>query len=130
VQVDPRRVELTGERERELSAGGDVTREALLGEQPIDRCARKRLGGEQHIPVLVARRETVPECPCTLADVLFDDDVGGRTELPCELDGVAPTERQPAARVDPRADGSDVGELGDGGRHGRHDMRTAPALRP
>ena len=65
VQVDPRRVEAAPQRQGQLAARGDVAGQPLLGEQPVDRGARKRLGGEQHVEVAVAggaapRRTSAP----------------------------------------------------------------------
>ena len=108
----------------------ELRREPLLREEPVHRRARKRLGGEQDLPVVVTRGQAVPERAGALADVLLDDDVRRGAELTCELDRVAAAERQMPSWVHTRPGRSDVRELGDRGGHGRHDMRTARRLRP
>ena len=54
VQQDVLGVEAGGERDRQLAGGRDVAAEPLLGEDPRDRRARQRLGGEVHVGVGVA----------------------------------------------------------------------------
>ena len=100
VQVDPRRVEAAAQRERELAAGGDVAGQALLGQHPVDRRAGERLGGEQHVEVVVAGGQRVEERAGAGAQVVLGHDVRRRAELARELDRVAAADLEAAALVD------------------------------
>ena len=103
-----RGVEAGAEREGQLPTGGDVAGESLVGEHAVDRGARERLGGEQDVEVAVARGERVDEGAGPRAQVVLDHDVGRRPVVAGELEGVAATQLQVAALVDPASEGVDV----------------------
>ena len=103
VQVGPRRVKAATQRQRQLSAGGDVACQALLREHSVDGGARERLGGEQDVEVGVAAGDRVDEGARPCAQVVLDDHVGGGAEPLGELDRVTATEFEVARGVDARA---------------------------
>ena len=93
--------EAGGEREVELSPGGDVAPEALLrkelqqgggavGLRGVDDC-------ETVVPAGAAGGE---EGAGAGAEVLLGEDVGGGAEFACELQGVAATDLQDPALVE------------------------------
>ena len=110
VQVGPPRVKARAQRERELSAGGNVARQSLVGERSVDGGARERLGGEQHVEVAVASGDRVDERARPRAQVILDDDVRRGPELPRQLDGVTAAELEPPALVDARPEREQMGE--------------------
>ncbi len=110
VEVDPRGVEAALERKEKLTARGDITREALIGEQPVHRRARKRFRREQHVEVGVAGGRRLHERPRPGADVVLGDDVRRSAELARELDCVAASDLEPSALVDSRPERIDVRE--------------------
>ena len=57
VQEDLLRIKAGLQRDRQLPVAGDVAADALLREDPRDRRARQRLGGEVDLGARVARRE-------------------------------------------------------------------------
>ncbi len=123
VEVDGRRIEAGPESEVKLAPGGHVTPQALLNEHPIDGRAWERLGAKQNRPVAVARGERVRERPSPGPQVVLGHDVGGRAELPNQLDGVAAADLQAPPLIDAGAERIDVRELGGGKAHaGDHAM--------
>jgi hypothetical protein len=65
-----------------------------------------------HLEVVAARGVGVDERARPGADVVLDDDIGGRAELARELDGVAAAELEVPGIGDPAAEGVDVAEGG------------------
>ena len=108
VQVDAAGVKAAGQRQRQLTTGGDVTGQALLRQHPVDGRAGERLGGEQHVTVGVARRQPADVGAGTGAQVVLGDDERRRAELVRELDRVAAADLEVAAVVDAAADRIDV----------------------
>ena len=118
VQIRAPRIEAAPQRQRELAPGGDVARESLLGERPVDGRARERLGGEQDVEVAVASGERIDERAGAGAQVVLDHYVDGSPEFPRKLDRVAAAELEPSALVDARAERQDCRQRGgDGGLH-------------
>src|SRR5262245_11636255 len=64
------------------------------------------------LEVVAARAVGADESPRARADVVLDDDVGGRAELARELDGVAAAELEVPFAGDPAAERIDMAELG------------------
>ena len=60
------------------------------------------------LEVLAARRVGGDEGPRALADVVLDDDVGGRAELARQVDGVAAAQLEVPGLGDPAAERIDV----------------------
>src|SRR5215218_9116784 len=110
MQVDARWIEAAAQRKRQLSAGGDVAGDPLGGEQLIRGGARERLGGEQHVEVIVAGTHRVYVGASTSAQVVLRIDVRGSAELACELDCVAAADLKVAACVDAATKRKDVRE--------------------
>jgi hypothetical protein len=104
VQDDPLGREAAAQRAGQLAARRDVAADPLLGEDPVDRRARERLGGEVDLEVHVVGAEGVDEGPGAGPQVVLHHDVRRRAELAGEVDGVAPPELQAAARVELRAE--------------------------
>ena len=132
VQVDPRGVEAGLERDRQLAARGHVARQALLAQDAQDGGARKGLGGEVDLEVLAAGRVGADEGPRALADVVLDDDVGGRAELVRQGDGVAAAQLEVPGLGDPAAERIDVAEVrrGHGARHDPRSCAPSTSSRP
>ena len=117
VQVDPGRIESGLQREVQLTPGRDVASQALRGEDAVHRTARKRLGCEQHVVVLVARADRLEEGTRPRTQVVLGDDIRRGPEFSGQLHRVATADLQPPAFVDPGAERMHVGERGDGSRH-------------
>ena len=117
VKVDPGRIEAAPERERELSAGGDVTGQPLLGEHSVDGGARERLRAEQDVVVPVTSGQRVQERPRSRAQIVLRDDVRRRAEPGGQLDRVAPPDLEPPALVHARVEREHVHQIGGRQRH-------------
>ena len=90
MQQQPPGREAGPQRQVQLAARGNVAPQALLPEELEHRRAGERLGGEHDLEVLVAGvAGGGEERPRAGAQVLLGDHVGGRAELPRELDRVA-----------------------------------------
>ena len=114
---DPLRREAGLQRQVELPPGGRVAPQSLAREQRQHGGARERLGGEHDVEVLVAGVAAgLHERPCAGAQIVLGDHVRGRAELGRQLDRVAAAHLQPAALVEPAAQGKHRGE----GRAGGH----------
>ena len=103
VHVDAVGVEAGPQRHVQLAAGGDVDREALLGEEPVGGGAGQRLAGEEDLEVVAAALEGLAVGAGAGADVVLGVDVGGGAELGRELDHVAAGHLEVAALVDAAA---------------------------
>ncbi len=101
VHVDAGRVEAGAQRHVQLAAGGDVDREALLGEQPVGGGAGKGLAGEEDFEVGSSPGEGLAVGARPRAHLLLGVDVGGGAVLGGELDHVAAGDLEVAALVDP-----------------------------
>ena len=94
VQQDVRRVEPGRQRDRELARGGDVAAEPLARQDPQQRRAGQRLGGEVHLGGRVAGAERVAVLAGALAQALLVEDEGGRPELGGDVGEGAPADAQ------------------------------------
>ena len=99
VHVDAGGVEAGAQRHVQLAAGGDVDREALLGEEPVGGGAGHRLAGEEDLVVGAAALEGVAVGAGAGAHVVLGVDVGGGAELGGQLDHVAAGDLEMAALV-------------------------------
>ena len=100
VDVDSRGVAPGPDRHVQLAARGDVDREPLVGEQPVDRADRRRLGRVDHLEVVAVGAERIEVSASAGAQVVLGVDVRGRAELGGELGDVAPADLQVPALVD------------------------------
>ena len=105
VHVDASGVEAGGQRQVQLAAGGDVDRQALIGEEPVGGGAGQRLARVQHLEVVGPLGEGAEVGARPDAHVVLVVDVGGGAELGRELDHVAAADLEVTALVDPRAAG-------------------------
>ena len=117
MEVDPPGVEAAPQRERELATGRHVAGEPLLGEHPVHRGARERLGGEEDIEVVMTRRQFLGERAGPGAEVVLGDDVRRGAELAGEVEHVAAADLEMTALADPRAERVHMGKLCGGARH-------------
>ena len=102
-----------------LASGGHVAPKPLGGEQLEHGAAGEGLGGEHDLELVVAgvrggRQKGSSPGP----EVPLGDHVGGRPELPCQLDQVAAADLQAAVLVDAAAQGKDLRYGGAAGHQG------------
>ena len=102
VHVDAGRVEARGERQVELTAGGDVDRQPLLGEQLVGGGGREGLAGEEDLAVDAAALEGLAVGAGAGAQVVLGVDVGGGAELFGDGEDVAAADLQMPLLVDAR----------------------------
>ena len=83
MQHDERRIDSGLERSQDLTATGDVESESFLHHDPLDGCARERLGGEYH------PRVGPPACQfsCILACAISERFLGDHEHRCPELGG-------------------------------------------
>jgi len=116
VQHDPLGREPRVQGQVQLAAGGHVAPQALPREQLEDRRAGERLGGEHHMEGIVPRvAPGLRERAGTSTQVVLRNHVRRGSELAGQLDRVAAAHLQPAALVQPAAEGEHVGETRAGG---------------
>src|ERR1700742_4381138 len=87
----------------QLTAGGNVNREPLLGAEPVGGGAGQRLAREEHLEVVGAPLEGLAVGAGAGADVVLGVDVGGRAELFGQLDHIAASDLEVTALVDAAA---------------------------
>ena len=97
-------LEARGERQVELTAGGDVDRQPLLGEQLVGGGGREGLAGEEDLAVDAAALEGLAVGAGAGAQVVLGVDVGGGAELFGDGEDVAAADLQMPLLVDGAAD--------------------------